>query len=142
MRDPRRGTSGLVTLGIALALHLAFLAALPAPLAWPGLVLAGAMRGWAMAFAFSAFSVAASSDSGAALAEAGSGEFLAATALAIVCGAALPGRALLVLLAVAAVTGPLAQLAQRRLGGLSLPLCAALGEAAEIAALACVSVRL
>ncbi len=37
MRDPRRGTTGLVALGVALALRLAFLSALPAALAWPAL---------------------------------------------------------------------------------------------------------
>lgn len=140
MRDPRRGTTGLVALGITLTLRLAFLAALPPSLAWPGLILAGAMRGWAMAFAVSAFP--AGTDGGAAPAEAGPGEFLAATALAIVCGAGLPTRLFPVLFAVALVVGPLAQSLQRRLGGLNLPLCAALGEVAEIVALACLGVSL
>jgi len=140
MRDPRRGTTGLVALGVALTLRLAFLAALPAPLAWPGLVLMGAMRGWAMAFAVSAFPAA--SDSRIALAEAGSGEFLGATALAILCGALLPTRIFPILLAVALATGPLAQSIYRRLGGLNLPLCTALGEVAEITALACLGVSL
>lgn len=140
MRDPRRGTTGLIALGAALALRLAFLAALPAPLAWPGLVLMGVMRGWAMAFALSAFPVAASSDN-SALSEAGSGEFLMATALAIVCAAVLPTRGLLILLAVALIAAPLAQTVHRRLGSLNMPLCSALGEIAEIVTLACLSVR-
>ena len=140
MRDPRRGTTGLVALGVALALRLAFLAALPPGLAWTGLILAGAMRGWAMAFAVSAFP--AGTESGKALAEAGPGEFLAATALVIVSGAGQPTRTFPVLIAVAVLVGPLAQLVQRRLGGLNLPLCAALGEVAETVALACLCVRL
>jgi len=140
MRDPRRGTTGLVALGVALALRLAFLAALPPGLAWTGLILAGAMRGWAMAFAVSAFPGGA--DSGATLVEAGPGEFLAATALTIVCGTGLPTRIFPVLFAVALLAGPLAQVVHRRLGGLNLPLCAALGEVAEIVALACLSARL
>lgn len=140
MRDPRRGTTGLVAIGIALALRMAFLAALPPGLAWTGLILAGAMRGWAMAFAVSAFPGGA--DSGATLVEAGPGEFLAATALTIVCGTGQPTRIFPVLFAVALLVGPLAQLAQRRLGGLNLPLCSALGEVAEIVALACLSARL
>lgn len=140
MRDPKRGTTGLVALGVALALRLAFLAALPFSLAWTGLILMGAMRGWAMAFAVSAFPVAPGAENRISLAEAGPSEFLAATAVAIVCGAALPTRVFFVLLAVALAVGPLAQSVQRRLGGLNLPLCAALGEIAEIAALACLAV--
>ena len=140
MRDPRRGTTGLVALGVAVALRLAFLAALPSGLAWAGLILAGAMRGWAMSFAVSAFP--AGSDSGTALSEAGPGEFLVATALVIVCGIGLPTRIFPVLFAVALLVGPLAQLVQRRLGGVNLPLCSALGEVAEIVALACLSLSL
>lgn len=140
MRDPRRGTTGLVALGVALALRLAFLSALPAALAWPALVLAGVMGGWATAFALSAFPSASEGGSGR-LSDAGPNEFLAATVIAIVCGAVLPTRGLLVLLAVALVAGPTAQTVNRALGGLSLPLCAALGEIAEIVALACLTVR-
>lgn len=142
MRDPRRGTTGLVALGVALALRLAFLSALPISIAWPALVLTGAAGGWSVAFALSAFPVAAASEGGSGgLADAGPGEFLGATAAAIVCGAVLPSRGLLVLLAVALVVGPASQALSRHLGGLNLPLCAALGEVAEIVALACLSVR-
>ncbi len=142
MRDPRRGTTGLVALGVAIALRLAFLAALPASVAWPALVLSGVMGGWAAAFALSAFPVASASESTTGgLAEAGPSEFLAATVVAIVCAAILPTRGLLTLLAVALVAGPAAQAVNRSLGGLNLPLCAALGEVAEIVALACLSIR-
>lgn len=140
MRDPRRGTTGLVALGAFLALRLAFLSALPLSIAWPALILTGVMGGWATAFSYSAFPVAAS-DTGPGLAEAGPGEFLAATAVAIVCGAVLPSRGLLTLLAVALAAGPTAQIVNRLLGGLNRPLCAALGEIAEIIALACLSIR-
>lgn len=140
MRDPRRGNTGLVALVAFLSLRLAFLSALPASIAWPALILTGVMGGWATAFSYSAFSVA-SSEAGPGLAEAGPGEFLAATAVAIVCGAVLPSRGLLTLLAVALVAGPTAQAVNRLLGGLNRPLCAALGEIAEIVALACLSVR-
>lgn len=141
MRDPRRGTTGLVALGAFLALRLAFLAALPMALAWPALVLTGVLSGWAVAFSFSAFPVAGGGEGGPALAEAGPGEFLAATAVAIVCAAVLPFRGLLTLLAVVLVAAPTAAGVNRLLGGLNRPLCAALGEIAEIAALACLSIR-
>lgn len=141
MRDARRGTTGLVALAAAVALRLAFLAALPGAIAWPALVLAGVTGGWAVAFAYSAFPVAATGESGPALAEAGPGEFLAATVVAIVCGAVLPTRGLLTLLAVALVAAPTAAGVNRLLGGLNRPLCAALGEIAEITALACLSIR-
>ena len=145
MRDPRRGTAGLVALGAFLALRLAFLAALPASLAWPALVLTGVLGGWAVAFSYSAFPVAGRREGGSAGVKAGvgagAGEFLAATAVTIVCGAVLPSRGLLTLLAVVLVAGPMAAGANRLLGGLNRPLCAALGEIAEIVALACLSIR-
>ncbi len=141
MRDPRRGTAGLVAGGAFLALRLAFLAALPPVIAWPALVVAGAMGGWAVAFSLSAFPVAGTGEDGPALTEAGPSEFLAATAVAIVCGAVLPARGLLTLLAVTIVAAPSAAGVNRLLGGLNPPLCAALGEIAEITALACLSVR-
>ncbi len=141
MRDPRRGTTGLVALGGFLALRLAFLAALPAAIAWPALVLTGVLGGWAVAFSYSAFPIAGAGEGGGAPAEAGPGEFLAATAVAIVCGAVLPLRGPLILLAVGLVAGPTAAGVNRLLGGLNRPLCAALGEIAEIVALACLSIR-
>lgn len=141
MRDPRRGTTGLVALGAFLALRLAFLSALPLGIAWQALVLAGVMGGWAVSFSYSAFSVAATGDSGPALADAGPGEFLGATAAAIVCAAVLPTRGVATLLAVSLVVAPTATGINRLLGGLNRPLCAALGEIAEIAALACLSIR-
>jgi cobalamin synthase len=141
MRDARRGTTGLVALAAAVALRLAFLAALPADAAWPALVLAGALGGWAVSFAFSAFPVAAADEHGSGLSEAGPGEFLAASAVAIICLAVLPHRGVLAMLAVALAAGPTARAASRRMGGLNAPLCAALGEIAEIAALAALSIR-
>ena len=141
MRDPRRGTTGLIALGAFLALKLAFLAALPSNLAWSALVITGVLGGWATAFAYCAFPVAAAGESGPGLADAGPGEFLAATAVTIAGGAVMPTRGLLTLVAVALVAGPTAQSVNRRLGGLNQPLCAALGEIAEIVALACLSVR-
>jgi len=141
MRDPRRGTTGLVALGAFLALRLAFLAALPAAIAWPALVLVGVLGGWAVAFSYSAFPIAGAGEGGGALAEAGSGEFLGATAVAIVCGAVLPSHGLLTLLVVVLVAAPAAAGVNRLLGGLNRPLCAALGEMGEIVALACLSIR-
>lgn len=141
MRDPRRGTTGLVAFGAFLALKLAFLAALPSSTAWSALVVTGVMGGWATAFAYCAFPVAAAGESGPGLADAGPGEFLAATAVTVAGGAVLPTRGLLTLLAVALVAGPTAQSVNRRLGGLNQPTCAALGEIAEIVALASLSVR-
>ncbi len=141
MRDPRRGTTGLVALGVSLAVKLAFLSALPAPVAWTSLVLVGALGGWAVAFSLSAFPVAAAAEGGLGLGDAGPNEFLAATVIAIVCASVRPTRGLLALLGVALVVGPTAQGVSRHLGGLNLPLCAALGELAEIVALATLSVR-
>ncbi len=141
MRDPRRGTTGLVAGGAFLALRMAFLAALPAGLALPALVLVSVLGGWAVAFSVSAFPVAGGGEGGSAPTEAGPGEFLAATAVAIVCGAVLPTRGLLALLAVVLVAAPVAAGVNRLLGGLNRPLCAALGEIAEIVALACLSIR-
>ena len=51
----------------------------------------------------------------------------------------LPSRGLLTLFAVVLVAAPSAAGVNRLLGGLNPPLCAALGEIAEIAALACLS---
>ena len=141
MRDPRRGTTGLIALGAFLALKLAFLAALPSDTAWSALVITGVLGGWASAFAYCAFPVAAAGESGPGLAEAGPGEFLAATAVAIACCAVMPTRGLLTLMVVALVAGPTAQSVSRLLGGLNSPLCAALGEIAEIVALACLSIH-
>jgi len=141
MRDPRRGTTGVVALGGFLALRLAFLAALPTAIAWPALVLTGVLGGWAVAFSLCAFPVAGAGEGRGALAEGGPGEFLAATAVAIVCGAVLPSRGLLTLLVVVLVAAPAAAVVNRLLGGLNRPLCAALGEIAEIVALACLSIR-
>lgn len=142
MRDPRRGTTGLVALGVALALKLAFLAALPSDAARP-LVLACTLGRWAGAFALCAFPLASASASdahaGRGLADAGPNEFLAATALAVACAAVLPGRGLPTLLGVALLVGPLAAGVNRRLGGFSGPLSQALGEVGEIAALACLA---
>ena len=142
MRDPRRGTAGVVAGGAFLALRLAFLSALPPSIAGLALVLAGAMGGWAVAFSLSAFPVAGGGEGGGpAPAEAGPTEFLGATAVAIVCGAVLPSRGLLTLLAVTLAAVPSAAGVNRLLGGLNAPLCAALGETAEIVALACLSVH-
>lgn len=141
MRDPHRGTAGLVAGSAFLALRLAFLAALPVPIAGLALVLTGAMGGWAVAFSLSAFPVAGGGEEGPMPAEAGPGEFLGATAAAIVCGAVLPTRGLLTLLAVTLVAVPSAAGVNRLLGGLNPPLCAALGEIAEIVALACLSIH-
>ena len=141
MRDPHRGTAGLVAGGGFIALRLAFLSALPPAIVLPALVLAGAMGGWAVAFSLSAFPGAGGGRDRSALAEAGPGEFLAATAIAIICGAVLPSRGLLTLLVVALVAAPSAAGVNRLLGGLNPPLCAALGEIAEIVALACLSIR-
>ncbi|MGI4787758.1 MAG: adenosylcobinamide-GDP ribazoletransferase [Janthinobacterium lividum] len=141
MRDPRRGTQGLVALGGLLALRLAFLSALPPALAWQILVLTGALGGWATAFAYSAFPVAAASEDAPGLADAGPNEFLAATAVVIACGAILPRVGLLVLVAAALVAGASAYSVNRTLGGLNRPLCAALGEIAELTALACLTIR-
>lgn len=144
MRDPRRGTTGLIALGVVLVVKLAFLAALPND-AGKSLVLACGLGRWASAFAFSAFPLASASaseaSSGRGLADAGPNEFLAATALAIVCTALLPVRGLLTMCAIALVVGPLAAWINRRLGGFSAPLCQALGEAAEIIALACLTLH-
>lgn len=142
MRDPHRGTAGVVAAGAVLGLRLAFLTALPSSLALPALVLTGAMGGWAVAFSLSAFPVAGGGEREPAPAEAGPTEFLGATAVAIVCGAVLPTRGLLTLFAVALVAAPSAAGVNKLLGGLNPPLCAALGEIAEIVALACLSLSI
>ena len=145
MRDPRRGTSGLVALVVFVALQLAFLSALPPPVAWGGLTLAGALGRWATAFGLAAFPLASTAgsdpDTGNGLAAAGPNEFLIATVLVIVCAAALPTRGLLVMLAVGLVVGPAAATVNQRLGGLSLPLAFALGALGELTALACLALR-
>ncbi|MDQ2686892.1 MAG: adenosylcobinamide-GDP ribazoletransferase, partial [Armatimonadota bacterium] len=144
MRDPRRGTTGLVALGVVLVVKLAFLAALPTD-SGRILVLAGVLGRWASAFALSAFPLASVSASdalvGRGLADAGPNEFLAATVLAIACAALLPLRGLLTLFGVALVVGSLAAWVNRRLGGFSVPLSHALGEIGEIVALACLALR-
>jgi len=141
MRDPRRGTAGLIAGGACLALRLAFLSALAPTIAWPALIVAGAVGGWATAFSLSAFPVARTGGDEPGLAEAGPTEFLVASGVAIVCAAVLPTRGLLALLAAAIVAAPSAAGTNRLLGGLNPPLCAALGEIAEITALACLSLR-
>lgn len=145
MRDPRRGTAGLVALVVAVILRFALLSSLPPAVAWPGLVLISILGGWAVAFAYAAFPLASMTgdapETGHGLADAGPNEFVVATVFAILAVALLPGRGLLVLLAVALVVGPLASHVNKTLGGLSRPLCAALGEVAELAALACLCVR-
>ena len=145
MRDPRRGTRGLVVLAVTVLLRLAFLAALPPDREWTVLLLAGALGGWAVAFGYSAFPVASAPGGGEAagpgIAAAGGSEFLAATVLAVIAGALWPGRALPAFAGAALAAGLGAWYVHRRLGGLNRPLCAALGEIAEIAALACLTVR-
>lgn len=144
MRDPRRGTAGLVALGVCLLVKFAFLAALPAPLAWPGLALAATLGRWATSFGLSAFplaSVGQDAEAGPGLSDAGPSEFLSATVLTILCAVVLPKRGLLILVAVALIAGPVAQTLNRRLGGVTLPLCLALGELGEIAALACLALN-
>lgn len=145
MRDPRRGTVGIVSLVVGVAVKLAFLTALPAPVAFAGLVLASVAGGWAVAFAYAAFPLASASggdpETASGLADAGPGEFLLATVFAIAAAALLPTRGLLILMAAALVVGPLAASVNKTLGGLSRPLCAALGEVAELVVLACLCVR-
>ena len=145
MRDPRRGTAGLVTLSVFVAVQLAFLSALPAPLVGGGLVLAGALGRWAAAFALAAFPLASASspdpETNSGLADAGPNEFLVATVLVIACAAVLPTRGLLTMLAVGLVVGPAAATMNRRLGGLSLPLAHALGALGEFTVLACLALR-
>lgn len=145
MRDPRRGTAGVVTLGTLLVLKLAFLAALPPGDAIRFLVLAVTLGRWATAFSFSAFPLASASpddvQTGQGLADAGPNEFLVATALTIACVAVVPTRGLLTMLMVAAAAGPLAATINRRLGGLSAPLAQGLGEIAEVIALACLTLH-
>ncbi len=145
MRDPRRGTTGLVALAVTLALRLAFLSALPPERAWTALLLAGALGGWAVAFGYSAFPVASAPTSGETggpgVAAAGGSEFLAATVLVVIAGALWPARALPAFAGAALAAGVCAWRVHRRLGGLNRPLCTALGEIAEIAALACLTIR-
>ncbi len=145
MRDPRRGTAGLAALAVTVALRLAFLAALPPERAWTVLLLAGALGGWAVAFGYSAFPVASAPDGGEAtgpgIGAATGNEFLAATVLTVIAGALWPARALPAFAGAALAAGLGAWHVNRRLGGLNRPLCAALGELAEIAALACLTIR-
>jgi adenosylcobinamide-GDP ribazoletransferase len=145
MRDPRRGTAGIVGLAVIVALKLGFLSALPAPAAGQSLILASTLGRWATSFAFAAFPLASASDDDPSvhggLIDAGPNEFLIATVIALACAAILPTRGLLVLVAVAAAAGPAAQAVSRRLGGLTPPLCHALGECGELAALACLAIR-
>jgi adenosylcobinamide-GDP ribazoletransferase len=98
MRDPRRGSAGLVMLGAGIALHLAFLSALTPSVSWGALVLAGAAGRWATAFGLTAFPLAsASAGEGEAvygLSDAGPQEFLLATVLVIAMAALLPVRGL------------------------------------------------
>ncbi len=146
MRDPRRGTAGLAALAVTVALRLAFLSALPPERAWTILLLAGALGGWAVAFGYSAFPVASAPGggeeaTGPGIGAAGGSEFLAATVLAVIAGALWPPRALPAFAGAALAAGLGAWQFNRRIGGLNRPLCAALGEIAEIAALACLTIR-
>jgi cobalamin synthase len=132
----------VVALGVCLLVKAAFLSALPAPIAWPGLVLTATLGRWATSFGLSAFplaSVGQDTEASPGLSDAGPSEFLVATVLAIVCAVVLPKRGLLILVAVALIGGLVAQALNRRLGGVTLPLCLALGELGEIAALACLA---
>lgn len=146
MRDPRRGTAGLAALTVTALLRLAFLSALPPDKAWTILLLAGALGGWAVAFGYSAFPVASApgggETTGPGVAAAGGSEFLAATVLAVIAGSLWPARALPAFAGAALAAGLGAWHLNRRVGGLNRPLCAALGEIAEIAALACLTIRL
>ncbi len=144
MRDPRRGTAGLVALAVTALLRLAFLAALPPDRAWTVLLLAGVLGGWAAAFGYSAFPVASApggETTGPGVGAAGGSEFLAATVLAVIAGALWPARALPAFAGAALAAGLGAWQINRRVGGLNRPLCAALGEIAEIAALASLTIR-
>ena len=146
MRDPRRGTAGLVALVLTAGVSLALLSALTPSLSWGGLILVSALGRWATAFGLTAFPLASASvsdsEAGYGLLDAGPQEFLIATVLAIACAAVLPVRGLLVLVAVALVVGPTAAILAQRLGGLSLPLAQALGALGEITALACLTLHL
>ena len=145
MRDPRRGTAGLVALGITLVLKVAFLGALPGALAGSGLILVVVLGRWATAFAFAAFPLgsAASDDADIhqGLSDAGANELLLATVVVFACAALLPLRGPLTALAVGLVVGPLAQTINRRLGGMNSSLCQAFGEIGELVALACLTLN-
>jgi cobalamin synthase len=145
MRDPHRGTTGLVALTISVGLLLAFLSGVPVALSWGGLTLAGALGRWATAFGLTAFPLASAStgdnEASHGLLDAGPQEFLMATVLAIACAAVLPVRGMLILVAVALVVGASAAALAQRLGGLSLPLAHALGILGEMTALACLTLH-
>ena len=146
MRDPRRGAAGLSVLALLLILKTAFLTALPASAAVGSIVLAAALNRWASAFAYSAFPLAAAAsddpETHAGLSSAGPNEFLIATVIAVACAALIPIRGLLTMIAVAAIIGAAAGTLNRRLGGLNTPLCQALGEFGEVAALVCLTVNI
>lgn len=145
MRDPRRGTAGLIGLLTVLLLKVAFLSALPGTLAGPGLILVVVLGRWATAFAFAAFPLGAAASDDAdihqGLSDAGANELLLATVVVFACAAVLPTRGLLTALAVGLVIGPAAQAVHRRLGGLNAPLCQAFGELGELVALACLTLH-
>ena len=146
MRDPRRGTSGLVALAVTAGLRLAFLSAVPLERAFVVLLLAGALGGWAVAFGYCAYPVASApgggEPTGPGIGAAGGSEFLAATTLAVIAGALWPARALPAFAGAALAAGLLAWHINRRLAGLNRPLCASLGEIAELAAFACLTIRI
>jgi adenosylcobinamide-GDP ribazoletransferase len=144
LRDPRRGTSGTIAISLFLVLEIGFLAALPPLSVLPSLMLAAALGRWGTAFAYSAFpavSVSGDLETGRGLADAGPPEFLLATIVVFIVAAWLPLRGLLTMMAVVVLVGPLAQWGVRMLGGVSRPICDALGALAELVALAALTVH-
>jgi adenosylcobinamide-GDP ribazoletransferase len=145
MRDPRRGTAGLVALVVLAALKLGFLSALPDAQGGQTLILAAVLGRWATAFSYAAFPLASASGVDAethqGLSDAGPTELVLATVVVIACGALLPVRGALTALIVGLFVGVIGQTINQRLGGLNAPLCQALGEVGEVTALACLTLH-
>lgn len=143
MRDPRRGAIGVIGLVVVAVLKLGFITALATNDGAQALIVAAVLGRWATSFSFAAFPLASAAGVDAethnGLADAGPNEFLIATVIALACGALQPIRGLLALLVVGLCVGPASQFINRRLGGLNAPICQAMGEIGEVAALACLA---
>jgi len=144
VNDPRRGAPGIVAAGAVLIVRFALLASLPSESAWGAIVAAAAIGQWANAFGYAAFAPVRAYDDPESAREAqpGMNELMVATMLAIVFAAIRPVYGLAALLVAAIVIAPTGQSLARAFGGRTSYLAFALGETAELVALAICSARI
>lgn len=145
MRDEHRGTIGVISVVVAVMLKFAFVATIPSAIAWQTLLISSVVGRWGTSFAFSAFHDSIShplidGDDLTGLSDAGPLQLLPATATVFVVAALLPVRGIVGCVAACAVCVLIANGAHRRLGGTPFVVAFGLGELAQIAALAALTV--